>query len=403
MKLLVVTNLYPPQELGGYGRCMADFVWGLIQLGHQLQVLCSDASYLGNSDCFGPSNEPVYRWLFLKGSFSSGVSILQDTAKCQSIDEHNLSILDSFKDGEWDGILVGNIDLLGLEVLHYLLSFKIPLVHHIGFVSPPYPFQLFPTADNYLLVPASTSVRNALCSARFPVRSSPVVYPGVRLPLATLQSNFLSPALEFALTSAKSGFELGSPANPLKFGFAGLLMSSKGAHTLVQALIILKSLGLSVQANFAGASFQSGYREAMESDLAFANMSDMVKFVGHLNRRQLLRFWSLHHIGVFPSIHPEAFGISAAEVMAAGLLLLSSGVGGASELFDDQITGVCFSAGNAQSLVDVILPVIRSPERLSAIAYSGKIRVKESFSVSSSALKLQSVFQSVQYFQGSPL
>ena len=29
MNLLVVTNLYPPQELGGYGRSIADFVWGL--------------------------------------------------------------------------------------------------------------------------------------------------------------------------------------------------------------------------------------------------------------------------------------------------------------------------------------------------------------------------------------
>ena len=30
MNLLVVTNLYPPQELGGYGRSIADFVWGLL-------------------------------------------------------------------------------------------------------------------------------------------------------------------------------------------------------------------------------------------------------------------------------------------------------------------------------------------------------------------------------------
>ena len=28
MQLLLITNLYPPQELGGYGRCMADFAWG---------------------------------------------------------------------------------------------------------------------------------------------------------------------------------------------------------------------------------------------------------------------------------------------------------------------------------------------------------------------------------------
>ena len=38
MNLLVVSNLYPPQELGGYGRSIADFVWGLCELGHKIQV-----------------------------------------------------------------------------------------------------------------------------------------------------------------------------------------------------------------------------------------------------------------------------------------------------------------------------------------------------------------------------
>ena len=66
MKLLLITNLYPPQELGGYGRCMADFAWGLQQRGHTLQVLSSDAPYLGPSTP-GPSAEPVDRRLQLKG------------------------------------------------------------------------------------------------------------------------------------------------------------------------------------------------------------------------------------------------------------------------------------------------------------------------------------------------
>ena len=63
MRLLLITNLYPPQELGGYGRCMADFCWGLKRRGHQLQVLCNDASYLGYASETGPSGEPVARAL----------------------------------------------------------------------------------------------------------------------------------------------------------------------------------------------------------------------------------------------------------------------------------------------------------------------------------------------------
>ena len=77
MRLLLITNLYPPQELGGYGRCMADFAWGLQQRGHKIQVLSSQASYLG-PDSPGPSGEQVDRGLKLKGSFRDGVHPLQD-------------------------------------------------------------------------------------------------------------------------------------------------------------------------------------------------------------------------------------------------------------------------------------------------------------------------------------
>ena len=56
MKLLLVTNLYPPQELGGYGRSMADFAWGLMQRGHQIQVLCADVPHLGDSGNGPPEN-----------------------------------------------------------------------------------------------------------------------------------------------------------------------------------------------------------------------------------------------------------------------------------------------------------------------------------------------------------
>ena len=60
MRLLLITNLYPPQELGGYSRCMSDFAWGLLQRGHTLQVISSDAPYLGPSSA-GPNGEPVDR------------------------------------------------------------------------------------------------------------------------------------------------------------------------------------------------------------------------------------------------------------------------------------------------------------------------------------------------------
>ena len=105
-------------------------------------------------------------------------------------------------------------------------------------------------------------------------------------------------------------------------------MASKGLHTLVQAAIKLRSMGIFFHVHIAGTPFQKGYKV---SDISlYHSLQDDFFFLGQLSRQSLVRFWSLQHIGVFPSIHPEAFGISAAEIMCSGLLLCSTGVGGAS-------------------------------------------------------------------------
>ena len=70
----------------------------------------------------------------------------------------------------------------------------------------------------------------------------------------------------------------------------------------------------------AGMSFQPGYREQMEM-LLLQNGLDGVRFTGQLTRSSLARCFQLHHVCVFPSIHPEAFGIVGAEAMASGLAL----------------------------------------------------------------------------------
>ena len=82
MRLLLITNLYPPQELGGYGRCMADFAWGLQERGHSLQVISSDAPYLGPSSS-GPSAEPVDRRLRLKAVFKAASIIFKSRRPAQ--------------------------------------------------------------------------------------------------------------------------------------------------------------------------------------------------------------------------------------------------------------------------------------------------------------------------------
>ncbi len=381
MRLLVVSNLYPPQELGGYGRSLADFAWGLQRRGHELAVLCADAPYLGPSDS-GPNGEPAQRLLRLKGSFEGGVSLLDDAGACTCIDQHNASVVRQvLARGRYSGILLGNLDLLGAELLQPLLEPGIPLLHHVGFMTPPFEARQWPKDGHYQLVAASLAVREALAAAGLPVAASAVVYPGARMELfgrANQVLNGTSP--------------LGTPANPLKVCFAGLLMGSKGAHTLVEAAALLHQNGVALQLNLAGAEFQAGYWQQLNKLATQTGLADRLSWLGPLDRSKLARYLQLHHVGVFPSIYPEAFGIVGAEMLASGLALVSSGVGGAAELLEDGVSGLRFEPGNSADLAQQLLRLVEEPGLLERLQAAGQERVRKDFSVAQAAQQLEALW-----------
>ena len=384
MRLLAITNLYPPQELGGYGRSIADFVWGLQQLGHRVQVVSSDAAYLGPAGVAGPSGEAVDRSLQLKGSYEGGVRPIQDPIARERIDAANRNCLARWlNNGPWDGVLLGNLDLLGLELLEPLLASELPIQHHIGFVSPPYHPNAYPRQGRYKLIAASQSVRQSLVQAGLPVAPEAVVYPGARTELFGAIATGMPKPLPAD----------GSASRPLKLCFAGLLMASKGAHTVVEALVRLHRRGICAQLTMAGGAFQAGYQDALEQLLLREGLSGSVQFVGQLERPALARMLALHHVGVFPSIHPEAFGIVGAEIQASGLVLISSGVGGAAELVEPGVTGLLFEPGNAASLAEQLEQLIRSPDAAEKLARAGAQSANRRFNVMESARLLVKGFE----------
>ena len=370
MRLLLVTNLYPPQELGGYGRSMADFAWGLSQRGHQLQVLTSDAPYL---QAVSPDREQgIDRSLKLKGTYNGGVKIERNAGRCRMINAANRKVLQRWLTrGPWHGALVGNLDLLGMELLEQLLQANLPVLHHMGFV-PSVPGQLYKSL-HYQLVAASDAVRQVIADTASAAAEIPVVFPGARVELFGEQA---------------TGLPL-SPPSPLRIAYAGLLMPSKGVHTLIEALILLHQQGTAFTAQLAGQSFTYGYREKLEVDLTQAGLADRVRFVGSLEREQLARFFAEHNVCVFPSQHPEAFGIVQAEAMASGLALVSSGVGGAAEVFENGISGLQFEPGNANHLAEVLTQLGGDPARVQQLSAAGQQRAREVLSVERSALQLE--------------
>ena len=383
MKILVITNIYPPQELGGYGRSIGDFVWGLKSRGNRIQVLTSNIPELGECSQIGPSGEVVDRRLRLKGTYIGGVKHIQNKEQRKEIDNHNERIIKYWlSNTNWDGILLGNMDLIGHELLGVLLKTKKIIQHHIGFVHPPFHPSAIPAAENYKIVAASKAVKISLYKAGITQKIITVVYPGAR-------TDQLGPKVTRMLAPLPAR---GTKDRPLKVCYAGLLMMSKGVHTLVEAVIKANKKGICIQASIAGDSFQAGYLEQLKEMVAMEKLDGIIQFVGQLDRKSLARFYSLHHVGVFPSIHPEAFGIVAAEMMASGLTVISSCVGGAGELVDHGKTGLAFKPGDSEDLAKCLEITAINENLRENLSKNGKKKVDDMFSVKNSSKRIEEGF-----------
>ena len=63
---------------------------------------------------------------------------MRSASEKHAVDQHNQTRIQHWLEKErWDGILLGN-DLLGVELLNWLLSHNLPVLHHVGFVHSPY-------------------------------------------------------------------------------------------------------------------------------------------------------------------------------------------------------------------------------------------------------------------------
>ena len=78
--------------------------------------------------------------------------------------------------------------------------------------------------------------------------------------------------------------------------------------------------------------------------------------------------------------------------MASGVALVTSGVGGASELVESTDSGRLFKAGNANHLASVLQDLINTPSDIFRCACAGQALVRTHFDVMCSVRRLETMF-----------
>ena len=370
-RILVINNLYPPQELGGYGRLMFDFANILEKRGHNVYVLTSDTPYLG---CIDKDEPNIDRGLVLCGGWHNGASkLINDNDKIlQIIKGNSEKIRNVIHEFRPELCLSGNIDFLSCMVFEPFLENGIPVIHYVANESTGYVVSDTPRSDLYRLAAASRWVRDVILQAGYPLNEISVVYPGA---LVKEFKMHILPAQD-----------------KLRIAYASIVLPYKGPQILIEALTSIHERGVDFHCSLAGGTTDEKFVDELRKFIADAGMEDKVEFLGFLPRKRLKGFLARHNVLAFPSVFQEPFGISQVEAMAAGLTVVSSGTGGAKEIIEHGKSGLIFESENSESLARELLRLTENPKKWREIAREGQRRAMEEFDIEKSVDRLEQEF-----------
>lgn len=373
LKILVITNLYPPQVIGGYERAIADFASLLKQRGHKVIVLTSDTPEIA-TNCAEPALNPtVHRDLLLGGKWGDQGAEWLPPSKLEAIDADNINVvMQALQNFQPDVCLAGNIDFFGIQILQPVLAARIPIAHYVMNAHPGYVPEQTPADPLHRYITCSDWIRKGMQQLGYPVETTTVIYPGAAV------EQFYQATLP--------------PRDYLRIAYASLVMPYKGAGTLVEALCLLHAAGLKFTATIAGGTLLPAFVQALQQLVEAEGMQDCVQFSGILSRQALSELYKDCNVLVFPSQFEEPFGISQIEAMAAGLTLVTSGTGGAREIVNHGKDGLIFESGNPFDLADCLSSLPTQPKIWAALAQAGQEKAMSQFSQAKAVEQLESVF-----------
>jgi glycosyltransferase involved in cell wall biosynthesis len=374
LTIVLVTNLFPPQELGGYGRMMWEFAHGLRARGHTVRVLTADVPQFAKpaTEDEVAMEEHVMRTLALLGSWEGGraVPITDRSEQIRRLRDNAARVRTAVTKLDADLVLAGNIDFLGVSILEPALSREVPVLHALANAAPGYPVNEQPLQSHYWVAPCSDWNGTVFRQAGFAPTRVDTLYPGARV------DRF------FRLLLPETG--------RIRLCYASLVLPYKGAHTLVNALIALHRAGVDFTAEIAGDAPDAAFLGKLRDTVRENGLDAKVSFTGFLNRDGLKSLFARSNLLVFPSEFDEPFGISQVEAMAAGLVVVSSGTGGAREIVRDGVDGLLFRAGNATDLTDKLVRIARDPQLFTSLQRASQARAL-TFSVNHAVRKIETL------------
>ena len=363
LRILTVTNWFPPHHLGGYELSCLDVMHRFASRGHAVEVLCGDTTFASAAPPPHLKLEGhVRRTLRL---YHDGTDILRPPwRERHAIEQHNRrALLQALAEVQPDVVSVWHLAGLSHGLLGVLAEAGVPVVFAVcddwlvygskldAWVSPfegsplrralgrivgrvtglPAAVPDIGSMGAFLFVSAATQA-TAERDSRFRFERADVVWSGIDRDTYPARAQDGHRPWRWSLVSTgrfdpRKGFDTAIRALPLLPVEATLdLWGRGGADEITRLRTLAAELGVEHRVRF-----------------------------GSLDREELPAVYAAADAMIFPSTWPEPFGLVPVEAMACGTPVVATGVGGSGEFLEHERNCLVVPPGDPVALADALV------------------------------------------------
>jgi glycogen synthase len=411
MRLLCLSNFYPPAGRGGYEQWCQEVSEGLHRRGHEVIVLTSIHGRDAVREC---GLVRVCRDLYLEMELASLRNSVRFFTSRNARENANLvrlhQLIECFSP---DAVLVWGMWNL-TRSLPALAEQLMPgrVIYYMGDYWPTLP----PQTEVYWQVPARnwmTAVpkvllkplaQNVLRSEQRPTLDfGHVLFPTAFL-RDELKSKGISPknstivcgAIDTQLYRHINGSSDTRPNRVSSLLYVGRLTPEKGVHTAIEAFssLICQQDHEDLVLTIVG-SGEPDYERYLRQLANEKQVESAITFLAVQPKESMPALYHQADIFLFTSIWPEPFGRVLVEAMAAGVAVVGTATGGAAEILADNENALVYTPGDSHGLASRIAQLIESPDLRKRLAESGRCTAVQKFDICRMTAEIEAVLGTI--------
>lgn len=389
MKILNISNLYPPHYVGGYELICQVVTEELRRRGHEMRVLTSNHG-LG-ADAAPLDVQGVERSLRIHGYFGHPWLNIHDLKNLEL--HNNATVRRTVAEFNPDVVCVWNLGGISKSVLLTLEELGVPVSHYLSdhWIARSLKADVWMDWWNRKAMSAPARVLRSLWSVLGMRKSWSRIAPtGAAAATNFHRLSFCSTALK-NITIGK-GYDVAHaavircPVNIARFTgepvtaghgmrrllYVGRLAEDKGVMTALKAMNQLKG-------RFDGELriYGKGDEDYTAQLHSFVRQHQLPVTFHSANAAEMPEVYRAHDALIFTSEWEEPFALTPLEAMASGLPVIGTTTGGSAELFHDGVNALTYAAGDAGMLARRIADLSQDAHMRAGIAAQGQRDVRE--------------------------